>query len=142
MTGLSTVLFQWARDLLRHRFMRFLITGGLNTLFGYSVYLLLLKLTGHAIVALTLGTIIGVIFNFYSTGRFVFNSRDHRLLWRFFSVYVVVYIYNAIGLILLQGAGMDPAVAGLVLLPGAVAISWALNTRFVFTSPAAPRVAS
>jgi hypothetical protein len=134
-------LYAFAAWFLRIRFVRFLLTGGLNTAFGYGIYFILLRATGHAIVALTLGTIIGVIFNFHSTGRLVFNSSDHRLLWKFFSVYIVVYIYNAVGLLALEARGIDPAIGGLMLLPGAVAISWVLNSRLVFQGPMSPPVA-
>ncbi len=120
------------RQALEIRFVRFLLTGGLNTVFGYSIYFVLLRVTGHSIVALTLGTIIGVLFNFFSTGRMVFNASDPRLLWRFALVYVATYVYNAVGLIGLESRGVDPAIGALVLLPGAVAITWILNNRFVF----------
>jgi putative flippase GtrA len=127
------------RRALQIRFVRFLLTGGVNTVFGYSIYFVLLRITGHAIVALTLGTIIGVLFNFMSTGRVVFNATDPRLLWRFVLVYVATYVYNAIGLIVLENRGMDPAIGALVLLPGAVAITWILNNRFVFNRHVATR---
>jgi len=121
-----------ARAQFENPFARFLAVGVLNTAFGYGVYYLLLRASGHAIFALTLGTIIGVLFNFLSTGGIVFRSRDPRLVWRFVLVYVVVYLYNAIGLATLESRGVDPAIGGLVLIPGAVAISWLLNSRFVF----------
>ena len=119
--------------------MRFLLTGGVNTAFGYSVYFVLLRATGHALIALTLGTIIGVLFNFMSTGRVVFNATDPRLLWRFVLVYVATYIYNAIGLVILERQGVDPAIGALILLPGAVAMTWILNNRFVFHRHVATR---
>ena len=62
----------------------------------------------------------------------VFNASDPRLLWRFALVYVATYVYNAVGLIGLESRGVDPAIGALVLLPGAVAITWILNNRFVF----------
>jgi len=126
-----------ARALLNWRFGRFLVTGAVNTAFGYGVFYLMLRLVVEPILALTLATIIGVLFNFVSYGRVVFDQSDPRLIWRFALVYVVAYAYNAAGLLALGAAGVAPAIAGLLLLPGAVAISWTLNRRFVF----APRVA-
>ena len=131
--------FKLVRRALEIRFVRFLLTGGVNTAFGYSIYFILLRVTGHAIIALTLGTIIGVLFNFMSTGRVVFNATDPRLLWRFALVYGATYVYNAIGLILLESRGVDPAIGALALLPGAVAITWILNNKFVFHRHATAR---
>jgi putative flippase GtrA len=131
--------FGLIRSALDIRFVRFLLTGGINTVFGYSVYFVLLRATGNALVALTLGTIIGVLFNFMSTGRLVFNATDPRLLWRFVLVYVATYIYNAIGLVVLERQGVDPAIGALILLPGAVAMTWILNNRFVFHRHVATR---
>ena len=129
------------RALRESRFLRFLLTGGVNTAFGYAVYYTLLRMTGNAQIALALGTIIGVTFNFFSTGRVVFQSSDPRLIGRFVGVYVVVYLYNACGLALLGRAGVDPAIGALALLPGAVAISWLLNSRWVFVASRGPRSA-
>jgi putative flippase GtrA len=121
-----------AARLLQNRFLRFLIAGGVNTAFGYALFLILLRLSGSAFFALTFGTILGVLFNFMTTGSFVFRAMERHRLWRFFAVYGLVYIYNAIGLALLQARGISPALAGLVLLPGAVALSYLLNRSFVF----------
>ena len=127
-----------ATRLLQIRFLRFLLAGGVNTAFGYGLFYALLLLSGSAMFALTLGTILAVLFNFLTTGAFVFRTMERHRLWRFFAVYGVVYIYNAIGLTTLQAFGMAPALAGLVLLPGAVVLAYLLNRSLVF----GPRVAS
>ena len=125
-----------ARALYADRLFRFLCTGVVNTAFGYAVYYVLLRLTDRPLVALTLGTIIGVIFNFFTIGGLVFKSRDPRLLVRFFASYGVVYLYNLIALSLLGRWGVDPALGGLLILPGAVTLSWLLNSKFVFAGAA------
>ncbi|PPQ36945.1 GtrA family protein [Rhodoblastus acidophilus] len=120
------------RRLAQARFLRFLVVGGLNTVFGYGLFYLLLRLSGSALFALTLGTVIGVLFNFVTTGALVFRTMERRRLAKFLGVYGIVYLYNAAGLTILQAMALDPALAGLLLLPGAVAISYGLNRSFVF----------
>jgi len=118
-----------ARD---HRPTRFLVIGAVNTLFGYSAYLLFLFLVHDSVVALTLGNIVGVLFNFVSTGRVVFNSSDPRLLTRFFSVYACLYVVNIAALRALEAAGLGAALAqALIILPLALG-SYLLQRDFVF----------
>ncbi len=120
------------RHLAQIRAVRFLVVGGLNTAFGYGLYYALLRLSGSAMFALTLGTILGVLFNFMTTGSLVFRRMESHRLVRFLGVYGVVYLYNAAGLTLLQAVRVDPALAGLLLLPGAVVLSYLLNRSLVF----------
>jgi putative flippase GtrA len=124
-----------ARRLLDVRFLRFLVVGAFNTLFGYGLFYALLRLTGAPMFALTLSTILGILFNFMTTGGLVFRNIERRRLAPFFGVYFFVYLYNAAGLAILQRMGVDPALAGLLLLPGAVILSYVLNRFFVFAAP-------
>ena len=75
---------------------------------------------------------LGVLFNFKTTGRLVFASRDHTRFWRFILVYAVVYGVNvgSIRLLTLAGASV-PVASGLTLLPMAV-LGFLLNRSFVF----------
>jgi putative flippase GtrA len=122
------------RRLLAVRFLRFLVVGGLNTAFGYAVFYALLRLSDSAMFALTLGTILNVLFNFRTTGVLVFGATEGHRVARFLGVYGIVYLYNAAGLTGLQVGGVDPALAGLLLLPGAVVLSYLLNRSFVFNA--------
>jgi putative flippase GtrA len=116
------------------RLFRFVIVGVLNTAFGYLIYACLLWVGFNYAAAAALGTILAVLFNFKSTGRWVFGSNDNRLLIKFIGVYVIVYIVNVIGLWLLTSSGLSAYTAGLVtLLPGAL-LSFLLNKTFVFRS--------
>lgn len=124
------------RQLVRHRILRFLVVGGLNTLVGYVLFLAALLVLAPQ-PALCVATLLGVAFNFVSTGSYVFGSRDPRRLLRFYAVYAVTYVYNAVGLRMLDHAGVDPRVSFILLLPGAVTLTYLLQRRFVFHTPAA-----
>ena len=120
------------------RLLRFFIIGGVNTVFGYSAYAAFLFVGFHYAAAAFLGTIVGVIFNFFTTGRFVFEQVARGgLLVRFVAVYAVVYGANVVALTGLQQVVIgsyrfDPYVAGIVLLVPNALLSYLLMRRFVF----------
>ncbi|PPD46599.1 MAG: polysaccharide biosynthesis protein GtrA [Methylocystis sp.] len=118
--------------LWRLRFARFLVVGVGNTLFGYGVFYLLLGAGLAPTPALALATLIGVVFNFFTTGRVVFASADSTLLWRFACVYVVVFVVNAALLEWVVALGVAPAAAQALLLAPCVALSYLLNRTLVF----------
>src|SRR5258707_15288817 len=74
-----------------HHLLRFLVVGGLNTAFGYSLFAVLTYVGVGYPIAIGLATIGGVLFNFQSVGRLVFNGAPRSRFWRFVGVYCVVY---------------------------------------------------
>ncbi len=113
-------------------FIRFLFVGGLNTLFGYSVFALFILLGLHYALAALIGTILGILFNFKTTGTIVFKSDDNRLIVRFFGVYGFMYMVNVGVLKLFRELGVHVLItAAVATLPMAM-ISFLLMRRFVF----------
>jgi putative flippase GtrA len=117
---------------LDRRFIGFLLAGGINTLFGYSVYsaLVLLGIVPH--VAVVISTVAGVLFNFLTTSA-VFRSRDVRRLPRFLAVYAVMMGLNILLLDLAMRAGLGPLLAQAVILP-LFALTFLAMRRFVFAA--------
>jgi putative flippase GtrA len=123
-----------AAHMLDPRLLRFAVVGVLNTAFGYFVYAVMLWLGLSYAAAAAVGTVLGVLFNFKSTGRLVFGSSDNRLLIKFVGVYMIVYIANIFGLWIFIRSGINAYTAGfLTLLPAAI-LSFVLNKVFVFRS--------
>jgi putative flippase GtrA len=121
-------------DKLDPRFIKFLFVGGLNTLFGYGMFALFIYFHFHYSIASLLATMLGVLFNFKTTGKLVFKSNDNRLILRFIGVYVIVYLLNILFLKILQLFGMNVYFSGaIVILPLAI-LSYLLNSRYVFNS--------
>ncbi|MCU9957874.1 MULTISPECIES: GtrA family protein [Burkholderia] len=115
--------------------LRFLIVGGLNTLVGYSLFAVLTYAGLAYPVAIGLATIGGVLFNFQSVGRLVFDGAPRSRFWRFVGVYCVIYLLNLGGVRLLLGLDANIYIANaLTLLPLSV-IAFILNRRFVFNLP-------
>lgn len=124
------------RSLRTNRFLRFLVTGLLNTLLGFAVYSTAILSNAPVWLALMIGLVTGVAFNFFSTGGYVFREIALSRLPRFMFSYLLVYGVN----LLLLGL-MSPWVGGaipsqaLLSFPMSV-FSYFLMARFVF----APRV--
>lgn len=115
-------------------FLRFLVVGGINTVFAYSVFALFILIGLHYVLASLLTLICAVLFNFKTTGTLVFKNRDKRLIFRFFGVYLIYY-FMIIGLLrLFDMAGVTPLVAGaIIVLPMAV-VTFLLMRKLVFKS--------
>lgn len=121
-------------DSLRgERFVRFLLVGAMNTLFGYAVFCAALAVTGRSVLSLAVSWIIGAMFNFRTTGRLVFGSTDLRLVTRFVSVYVAVFSINAASLRALESTGLASALAAAILTPFMAVLSYLAMRDFVFS---------
>lgn len=121
---------------IRHsrRFLRFLLVGGINTAFGYGAFVACLWLGMHYAMAVAVATMLGVLFNFKSTGTLVFKSRDNRKLPRFVGVYAIVYLANVVGIAILLRCGAPEWLGGLILILPCAILSYILNSRYVFSS--------
>lgn len=126
---LASRLAAWG---LSPRFLRFLVVGVLNTAVGYGLFAAVYLATGRHRVAIVIATVLGVVFNFFSTGRLVFGSRRLRAFVPFVLGYVVTCGLNILlvdGLLL---AGVSPVLGQLVALPPVVLLSYQINHRLVF----------
>ncbi len=114
------------------KFVKFLFVGVINTLFGYTIFTLLIffKLDYH--FALLTATICGVLFNFKTIGSLVFETKNNRLIVRFFAVYLSTYLLNIGSLQITNSLGINVLVAQAILLLPLAIISYFLNRKFVF----------
>jgi putative flippase GtrA len=113
-------------------FLRFLAVGAINAAFGYGVFAALLYVGSHYAMASFISTVVGVLFNFKTTGRLVFGSHDNRLIFRFVGTYVIIYLANVAGLKLFSLFGIHPYLGGALLVLPLAVLAFTLNKRFVF----------
>jgi putative flippase GtrA len=78
----------------RPQFVKFLFIGGINTLFSYALFSLLIRSGLHYTMAVLLATCLGVLFNFQTTGKLVFKNTNNKLIIRFIAVYAITYFVN------------------------------------------------
>ena len=126
------VLRSLVKRLLGHQFVWFLITGVLNTAFGYAVYVVGLLAGLSPAIALATATVIGACFNYVSTGRLVFNHSSLRRLPQFLVAYGTIYLVNILALHWLLSMGVGAAVAQGVLTPFVAALSFVILKLVVF----------
>lgn len=78
------------------QFVVFLFVGGINTIFGYSVFafFIFLKITYY--FAFLFAALLGLMFNFMTTGRIVFKNKDFSLFYKFILISIVLYFLHII----------------------------------------------
>lgn len=114
------------------KFILFIFVGGINTLFGYSIFALFLWFGVHYSIAALLSTIGGVLFNFTTFGRLVFDSKSLSNLPRFTLVYALNYFFG-VGVLYIcnQFAYNLYLVQALLILPTAI-VRFILMKYFVY----------
>ncbi len=127
-------VFQFCKNAMKHQLIRFFLVGALNTLFSYCIFAFLIWVGISYPWALFIGSVLGVLFNFKTYGRLVFNSRNNKLIGRFFLVYAIVYLFNYVGLRIFLHVGINNYIGGAILaIPGGL-LGFLLNKTFVFPS--------
>ncbi len=119
--------------LSQHRlFFKFILTGVINTVFGYLVFACLIKLGLHYVLAIFLGTCLGVLFNFHTFGTLVFHNKHYKLIPRFIVVYGIILVFNILLVKLFLIDGFNSYIAGAIATVPMALLSYHLNKRWVF----------
>jgi putative flippase GtrA len=114
-----------------NRVVRFVLVGGLNTVFGFLIFSLALLVTDSPLFAIIFATVVGVCFNRFTTGRMVFGSSESSF-FRFGFVYLASmgmnYVIFRIFHVLIESRYICQALA---MIPTA-AMTYVLLKKFVF----------
>lgn len=118
-------------------FVRFLISGGLNTAATYAVYLILLGAMGYKI-AYTIAYVFGIALAFVINRLFVFQThRGWRSMVLFPFVYLVQYLVSlAVIWTWVERLQLSPKLAPLIAIVITIPITFVLS-RLVFGQPRA-----
>lgn len=130
-------LFHIIHRFLNLTFIRFVLVGILNTCFGVGVYCLFIYLGLQYAIATLLSNILGVVWNFKTTGRLVFGSKGNKLIYRFALCYCFAYILNIAFIFCFTKIGFNDYYSGIFATPLIALCSYSLLKRFVFLK--APR---
>ena len=125
-------LRSWVGIFWDNQMFRFLIVGGVNTLFGSCVYAFFLFIGLHYTVAVLLAIISSVLFSFNTTGKIVFRNKRPGLIFRFAGVYAILYVVNVLLLSLFSKINYNMYFAGIILILPMAFLSFLLNRTFVF----------
>ena len=115
------------------KFFKFLFVGLMNTAFAYAIYALFVTVGLVPNLALFFQYIIGVLWNFKTTGSIVFKNSDNKLLFKFIGAYIITFFLNSVFLnVLVDKIKLNDYLAqALLVLPMAV-ISFLLFKLWVF----------
>lgn len=118
---------------LPRRFVKFLFVGLINTLFGYSMYSLFVTLSFSPSVSLLISYILGVFWNFKTTGSIVFKNKNNKLIFKFFLSYVFTFLVNKYSLeFLIDVFGMNKYLAEAIVIPPVAVLSFVIFKIFIF----------
>ena len=118
--------------LISKKLFRFIHIGVINTIFGYGVFVFLYTVTNKPYLSVITTTIIGVLFNFFTTGRFVFDNQSAAALLPFVLGYTVILGVNIVLLDLLLNLGIHGNIAQGLTLPVTALLSYLINSHIVF----------
>ena|SRR3990167_1190992 len=110
----------------------FILVGMLNTLFSYVCYAFFIYYGLHYAFAALLATCLGIIFNFNTTGKIVFNNLQFQLIFKFIGVYLFLYCLNVSILTLLTFFSSNNYLNGFIAIFPLATIAFVLNKFLVF----------
>jgi putative flippase GtrA len=122
-------------DLLSTKYielLKYLIVGGINSLFGYSIFAIFLFFGFHYSLAVLVATILGVLFNFQSYGRIVFKNHSWTLLTKFILIYSIIYLVNILLLVVFDFFVSNLYFSGAMAIPLVAYLGYFLNKRYVW----------
>lgn len=125
-------MLQKLKQLLNYQFIRFLLVGFVNTIFGYLVYAFFIYLGFYFTLASLFTNIIGVLFNFQTYGRLVFYNFKYKFLYRFILIYIGVYIVHITGIDFFRHLGLNDYISGMTVIPLIAVTSYLGNRHLVF----------
>jgi len=117
------------RDETIQRFIKFVLVGILNTLFGYVLYALLVLIGLPPQPALALSYACGTLWHYFPHAKLVFDHQGFSKLLPYIAAYVCLYVLNALALEALTDAGLPPLLAQAAILPFAAVSAFVLISR-------------
>jgi len=112
--------------------LRFMVTGGVNTAFGYGIYAACIYLGAGYAVAMGVTIVCGVLFSYRTMSALVFGRGTSGSLARYIGSYFVVYLFSVLILKTLDDFGVNAYLAGLLAAVPCAILSFALLKLFVF----------
>jgi putative flippase GtrA len=115
------------------QFVRFIFIGLINTIFGYSVFYFLLKLSSNLFFSTLVAYLLGILFNSRTIGLYVFNHKDNNLIIKFFYFSALIFLLNFSCILLLNKFFKLEYYFGAAIMVIPIALlSFFLNRAYVF----------
>ena len=115
------------------KFIKYLFVGALNTAFAYFLYAVLVFVGFEPNVALTLQYIIGILWNFKTTGSLVFRNHNNMLIFKFIGCYLCTFTLNSICLyIMTEWIKINDYIAQAILVFPVALVAFTIMKFYVF----------
>jgi putative flippase GtrA len=112
-----------------NRIMRFVVIGGVNTLFGFFAFPLIYFATNplgvHYVISMTMSYVVSISFSYFTNRVIVFQSHEKSIseLMRFSTFYAICYAVNVVVLPLCVELFHIPAVSAQAGMVGIIILS-------------------
>ena len=123
------------KSILQHsRILRFLLVGGINTLFGFAVFTLLIVSGVVVWISVFVSMLAGTAFNFLTTGGYVFRDLSLNRFPLFLFFYLTVFAINLFLIDYLSIFFTNKILLQALISPLLAMISYFLMSCFVFNN--------
>lgn len=113
----------------------FLVTGVINTIFGFSVYSIFIYIGMGYFISSSAAMVLGAAFNYRTIKVYVFGKSQKASPLAFGGCYLAVLAITVLLLEALGTVGTNPYVAGFLVSPPMAIFSYFLQKQFVFRKP-------
>lgn len=120
------------KKILNNKITHFFLVSGLNTVFGYGLFALLIYVGLHYALATFITSVISLIFNFKTIGVLVFKNNKNILIFNFVGVSAIRYVLTVICLYIFKSYGINEYIGQAILIVPMGLFGYALNHYFVF----------
>ncbi len=136
-----SIIFEWfytkfffgILSRFERKFVKYLFVGFMNTVFSYMVYAICVTILSRPTLSLAISYVIGILFNFQTTGRIVFKNKNNTLIFKFFLSYLTTFFINRYFLdTLVSTFHVDKYLSQAILVFPIAMISFLLLKHFVF----------
>ena len=115
------------------KFFKCLFVGVLNTAFSYCLYAFFVTIGLIPNVALFFQYVIGVLWNFKTTGTIVFKNNNNKLIFKFIASYIFTFLLNSLFLyILTEQIKLNDYISQAILILPMAMISFIIFKLWVF----------
>lgn len=118
--------------LLNKEFLKFVISGGINTLTTYLVYLLLLLFINYSL-SYTLSYVSGIFLSYYLNTVFVFKEKISFIKFlKFPVVYLTQYLINIFMMyVLVEHLGLSTKIVPLIVIVITIPVTYVLSKLII-----------
>lgn len=136
-----SIIFEWLYtkfffgilSRFERKFVKYLFVGFMNTVFSYVIYAICVTILSRPTLSLAVSYVIGILFNFQTTGRIVFKNKNNTLIFKFFLSYLTTFFINRYFLdMLVSTFHVDKYLSQAILVFPIAIISFMLLKHFVF----------